>query len=709
MPGTVLEISLRMGSLDKNGQSHMRSLEDGVVFLRLSHRRGWIADRRFVPMSINAVGDCPPDQNQNSNHSCVELVMKEIPDYVDVSSFDISDDMSLGGTSISSASFATPSTIILSRRRSVRHKKVDDSRSGMVVQHKVNKDQGYVRLASSQDEESTVDDTKKIDGGNGNDSTINSSNCSSQQKPSVYLMRVIAPKGLKILDAPHFQVSTLMKGQLALSKLGIQGIPGSTKSYNSRDNSSWEIDASGKFRVLPRGALFEASSKRPEKAANYSVGSGLIKLADGTGWAIIPNATALKEQYDSGTGITIPENEMMTAYEEVGNAINNTVEHNSDENFCWVRVIQPQGILVSCPPIGRQDKSITRFGSLVTSSSSLKTNAYPSNITSDSKTEEVCAHSTSNLSFFDSFRTTKKSDAKLDTFNRRKTQKKVSLVIPCGSCVKVDPWASSASQAKGQSFARLCGEQGWIPRLIHGMQYSIDIKQPDIRTGSFWFRVHSTDGIKVRIGPSARSPAIKSNRAHFVFECGEYLRASEILTIHGHADVDDTSNENIDHPSESFARLYRKQDPDKLSHSESEEVNYETLSSLTAPGEWVHVHCNGTLFLEECIHPPTVERNIEGWRYESTAPLGVEIRKGPSFASSSTGASLQNCAIVLVNERVTGNGSTITWLRLKDGSGWVQNVNEQGDCLMKENTGKTSDAKDGSSVNKLISRLGLHR
>jgi hypothetical protein len=711
MPGTVHEISLRMGSLDKNGQSPIRSLEDGVVFLRLSHRRGWIADRRFIQMSIHEDdGDKNRVDSLESNHLIAELVMKEIPDYVDVTTFDISDDMSLGGTSISSASFATPSTIILSRRRPVRHKKAKDSRSGMIVQHKVNdKEQGYVRLSASEADDSDVD-IKKADSMNIDDSNVNASNSSSLQKPSVYLMRVTAPRGLKMLDAPHFQVSTLMKGQMTLSKLGIHGIPGSTKSYSPRGNSSWEIDASGKFRILPRGALFEASSKRLEKAANCSIGSGLIKLADGTGWAIVPNNTDLQEQYNSSAGINIPENEMMSAYEEVGNAINNNVDHSNDENVCWVRVIQPQGVLVSCSPDAGQDKSLSRIRSLVPSSSSFMMKPSSSDAIAVNKTEEVGNQSSVNLSFFDSFRTSRKSDAKLDTLNvARKAQKKVSLVIPCGSCVKVDPWASSSSQAQGQSFARLCGEQGWIPRLIHGMQYSMDIKQPDIRTGSFWFRVQPTDGIKVRIGPSARAPEIKSSAGYFVFECGEYLRVSEILTIHGHADVDDTNNETIDHPSESFARLYRKQNPNTTLHSESKEEAYETLSSLTSPGEWVHVHCNGILFLEECIHPPKVERNIEGWRYESVAPMGVEIRKGPSFAAKDTGTYLQNCAIVLVNERVTGNGSAITWLRLKDGRGWVQNVNEQGDCIMKENTGKTSDVKDGSSVNKLISRLGLHR
>jgi hypothetical protein len=201
MPGTVHEISLRMGSLDKNGQSNMRSLEDGVIFLRLSHRRGWIADRRFIQISIHD-DDCNETPDQNCFDTTTELVMREISDYVDVSAFDISDDVSLGGTSISSASFATPSTIILARRRPVRHKKAADSRSGMIVQHHKNdKEQGYVRLTSSQDEALSVD-SKKVDSNSGNDSTTNSSNSRSQQRPSTFLMRVTAPKGLKILDAP---------------------------------------------------------------------------------------------------------------------------------------------------------------------------------------------------------------------------------------------------------------------------------------------------------------------------------------------------------------------------------------------------------------------------------------------------------------------------------------------------------------------------
>lgn len=265
---------------------------------------------------------------------------------------------------------------------------------------------------------------------------------------------------------------------------------------------------------------------------------------------------------------------------------------------------------------------------------------------------------------------------------------------------------------------RLCGGQGWIPRIFQGSQYSVDIRPPDIRHGSFWFRVQSVDGVTVRTGPSSRAKPIKSiDDACFRFECGEFLRASEILTIHGHADVEDNDDnvEMIAHPSESFAKLYRhkKKDSIQQQHQESSRINskqsFVPLASYISAGEWVHVHCNGNLYLEECVNAPNIKRNREGWEYEVIHESGVHIRKGPSFASTPTGPILQFKAIVTINEQVTSDGDSISWYRLKDGRGFIHSHGENGEAMVTIKTNSMSTQHRAKGKNdpsyKLIARL----
>ena len=217
----------------------------------------------------------------------------------------------------------------------------------------------------------------------------------------------------------------------------------------------------------------------------------------------------------------------------------------------------------------------------------------------------------------------------------------------------------------------------------------MNIKSPDFRHGSFWFRVQSTEGVSVRTGPSSQSRSIKSNDGvYFIFECGEYLRASEVLTVHGHADVS-LEGATCSNPSESFAKLYRN----KSSRSALTEGH-----NLTAPGEWVHVHCNGKLFLEECVDPPSIQRDPEGWRFDVAVDSGVKVRKGPSFTAEATSILLRGDS-VLVNEQVTVRGDGLTWLRLKDGRGWVHCSDANGTSVMKAHETK----KDVSRP--LMSRL----
>ncbi len=258
-----------------------------------------------------------------------------------------------------------------------------------------------------------------------------------------------------------------------------------------------------------------------------------------------------------------------------------------------------------------------------------------------------------------------------------------------------------------KSFVRIHGGQGWVPRAFHGCLYSVDIRAPDIRQGSFWFRVQSMDGMTVRTGPSKRARPFKSSNdgTYFRFECGEFLRVMQVLTIHGHADVEEKEDngEPITHPSESFAKLYRNKNSKEQTNDKKKEI-FAPLTSYTEPGEWVHVHCNGNLYLEECVNPPTIRRERDGWRYEVVHQSGVEIRKGPSHLSKSTGSTLQYYASVLVNEEVTADGETVSWLRLKDGRGFINNIGDNNEVLVKKKT-ETRINKNIDGSYKLISRL----
>jgi hypothetical protein len=736
-PGTVHEISVRMGSLDHTA-GHCNGLEDGIVYLRLAHRRGWIADRRFVVKLLDQ-GQKSSQSSPRQSEMSLEVVMREVTDYVDISAFSIHDDVSLGGTSISSSSICTPASVIRTRRRSTRRREIMDCRSGMVVQSKSKTAIGRENFdetlgASDMNNNETQGDTdaSRLHGSERSDDAvflnmdILSQNMGSVRvKPTLYLMRVTAVTGLKILDAPHFQVNSLIRrqghgmvqqnvsgkqrNQLTKTMANKKANPSSifytmkASAYSNttvNTNTSWIFDASGKYRFFPRGALFEAS-KRIEKATNFAPGSGLIKLADNTGWAIVPNQEELREKYEldkANAGIGITEKEALMAYEEVGNAVvvGDKTRRSGDENVFWVRVVQQTGVLVSCCPPEPENNDKPSVSS-IKSVDSFESNTHR-------KKQDPESSSTISGVFFDAFRsTTRKSDdaARLDSLavNGKLPRNSNGLVIPCGSCVKVTPWVPPSSLPEMQSFVRLHGGQGWIPRIIHGAHYSMDIKRPEVRHGSFWFRVQPANGVRVRIGPSSRSPVIKSDHGYFQFECGEFLRASEVLTIHGHADIEES--EGVAHPSESFARLYRRRDEDK-----NIESHFGCLPALTMPCEWVHVHCNGHLYLEECVHPPFIERHAEGWRYEVTCESGVSIRVGPSFEAAETGGFLQHFAIVLVNEKVTADGESLTWLRLKDGRGWIHNLSRNGESILTLCAAKGKKSID-HSVTKLISRLGL--
>ena len=255
-----------------------------------------------------------------------------------------------------------------------------------------------------------------------------------------------------------------------------------------------------------------------------------------------------------------------------------------------------------------------------------------------------------------------------------------------------------------QDFVRLRGGQGWVPRELNGKPMLELLQPPDFRFGSFWFRVQAQTGLKVRLGPSRRAPSIKSDDGvYFRFECGEFLRASEIMTVYRRGS-----------PSECFAKLYRNRHV-RL-HAGHGEIRQ--LVSLTSQSEWVQVFSNDEVYMEECTMEPRIERHRQGWRYNVVLDARINVRKGPSFAAETNGVILLGGESVLINERVTAPGENITWLRLKDGQGWVHNFGRSGEALMiahalkhriPTNPGRPSkgsqDAHGDIAYNTIIARL----
>ena len=244
-------------------------------------------------------------------------------------------------------------------------------------------------------------------------------------------------------------------------------------------------------------------------------------------------------------------------------------------------------------------------------------------------------------------------------------------------------------------------------------------------------------GIKVRQGPSRRAASIQSEKGYsFRFECGEFLRASEIITIFGTPDAAPVSSTSTSAStsastaitasikpgsgnskqtfSECFAKLYRnsKSQKDKLSPKSKngeDKPSLRSLFDLATPGEWVQVHINGKHYLEECEDPPSITRNFDGWRYHTVRD--TQVRRGPSFSADELSKSFMLKAgdRVLVNERVTAFQDKVTWLRLKDGRGWVHDVGPNDELIMithsiTQRNGRKVDAST-SGVNRHLNEV----
>lgn len=219
------------------------------------------------------------------------------------------------------------------------------------------------------------------------------------------------------------------------------------------------------------------------------------------------------------------------------------------------------------------------------------------------------------------------------------------------------------------------------------MTYACEVDVPEIRVGSFWFRVKSPSGLDVKHGPSQHAPVIKSeNDTSFRFECGEYLRVSEILTVFNKRILGKDADRGDDSAPECFAKLYRRRNLLNNENDTSQKLldRYSSLSSLTTPGEWVQVHSgDGKIFLEECLAAPTIERNRDGLHYKVICEKGLNVLSGPSFQANIVDELIYNQSVI-ITEKVTANGEQSTWLRLRTG-GWVCSIdNDTGQAVLQE-------------------------
>lgn len=257
---------------------------------------------------------------------------------------------------------------------------------------------------------------------------------------------------------------------------------GSMSGENSPTAMAGRKGSQPGVRFLARGQIFEAS-RRIEVSSDsslYTNGQGLLKLADGSGWAIVPYQQDLMVQLKSlyaHDAAWFENAKDVAAYEEIGNAIiptartvgrpslpKQTERNSSDwsmEDIIWLRVANPpNGIKVLLPPT--QHKSI--------SNQPIHENEHRAKTPKDrggrdespfTSHDSDVASSAVGSSFFDSVWTRvspmKEKEKTLHFQHGASTQnlsrqqqpqrqgQQTVPIIPCGMVVPVEPWDASTS------------------------------------------------------------------------------------------------------------------------------------------------------------------------------------------------------------------------------------------------------------------------
>jgi hypothetical protein len=305
---------------------------------------------------------------------------------------------------------------------------------------------------------------------------------------------------------------------------------GSTSSESSPSSLAGN-KKNQRIRFLARGQFFEASQRMEttDAASLYTNGQGLIKLADGSGWVIVPHYQDLVAQYQNFRGGSVDAHEIV-AYEEIGDAtiqkhvpalnrltppdrttLTSTNLKQNDQYVIWLRVVAPNGIKVLLPPSEHAHR-INNKKSDVTPPKYVPPGEKAIGIKPSSSSHDSEVASAVGSSFFESVWskvtptkqkvTTSSSDTTVPAANNRVRQNQQTSivqarsppqptvpVIQCGIVVPVEYSDSSASDANEKRFVRLYNGQGWIPRRVGGTAFAVEVDSPDARFGSFWFRV----------------------------------------------------------------------------------------------------------------------------------------------------------------------------------------------------------------------------
>ena len=523
LPGTIHQISLKFKSESHSSVLASEKDLEAPTFLRLSHRRGWLPMHKII--------------NQLNKPKQVIEVLKEItvsnplaPSLLSLStSFSSYHFLNYTSASKRLKKRRPPRRVMMERMQNISRRKnlfVDqnmptrcETSSSITT---TNFDSVDLISPTNKSLLSDADESFISTGTRNHDLDSNTSNSSatlsnshfkpshhvdvknhSLPPPSFFLMRVHAPLGLKILDAPQFQVNKLIHGN---SSSGILESPSSsitstskpqssststttsifqniTSVYNHAYNSNNNINSDSgsqkttidsyestrnRSRVLPRGSIFEAA-KRMESAGIYTPGAALIKLSDNSGWAIVPHEEDLMAQYHQSQSYSSTISMSMSmasntnesnriSFEEIGNAISNAPASTNNSQI-WLRVFPRAGVYVTCPPpppvsqppapyhksdiddnISTQSQTSSVFGS---SSARTQDSKQQRQRMHDSETSSSVGSSTSMF-----FRTPRKDNfiTRPQSEHIAKMQSRThssNLVLPCGMCVQVDPWEVS--------------------------------------------------------------------------------------------------------------------------------------------------------------------------------------------------------------------------------------------------------------------------
>lgn len=297
---------------------------------------------------------------------------------------------------------------------------------------------------------------------------------------------------------------------------------------HSNESSPSSLGAARKgqrIRFLARGQFFEASRRmeNTDAASLYTNGQGLIKLADGSGWVIVPFHEDLVAQYQNFRGSSVMEHEII-AYEEIGDAtIQKRISASNRltppdrrqadrQPVTWMRIIAQNGVKVLLPPAAHTQR-------LNNAQPNITPPKYPTqgekaiSIKPSSSSQDSDVASAVSNSFFDSVWskvTPTKQKASVSSSNTtvlaanthikkqlqqpqanqvRNPPQPVVPVLACGIVVPVEHSDSASSDATERCFVRLLNEQGWIPQRIGGTVCAVEVGTPEARLGSFWFRV----------------------------------------------------------------------------------------------------------------------------------------------------------------------------------------------------------------------------